>query len=868
VSTDPVVTSNSLEDFANSFLEELTKVGYKQAKTNSARNIKIVFDNSDNPLLTRISPEHFSHLTNLLRQPSRIFWVTVSSCGSNYGHIGKFAINGLSRSAQSENDLLQLITVDLNLRDFQDHAEMLQKLTWSFQNSFSNQTETHREREYYYKDGTVLIPRVMPSEVINEWVVNYHLIEDYGFTTSEEKLQLLIPKVSDSSKLCFSDSNMDIHPLTEDEVLIAVEACALSFSKLKASLHECAGTIIQTGTKAHHLEVGERVFALTKDICSNKVRVPDRLVYRVPGQTLFEDIVAFPLDFMSSIYVIHYLVHLQRGSKILIQTSKMNTNLTLSTVTLAQTLECEIFIILDSDSNDDLRNGLNNGDKIEFISQTIITNEWSLKVKYGTIRFDVVLNYSEQAISPIIVPFLDKFSHIVTFDQSKTDDIMIATTPSQIDNVTIHKCRFDSVLESRPEMTAILFKRALETILQDLPTDRLRIPKVIKLEDACYDARITTDLTEGLDFRTIILKASENTLVPTKTQPNLKHSSVEESGSYLIAGGLGDIGRLLLKLLARQGAKHLIILSRRDLSAERLSEIEYEVFQESTDCHLHYFKCNISSIDDLSNVAAELEVRQIPAIKGIIQAAVQLQDITLEYMGLEEFNIPLQTKLYGTANLRQIFGFCKLDFFITLSSAVSIIGSSGQANYNAGNCTQDGLAFAEKNSDCHYMSLNLGYIEETGAITGNDTRINALRRQGLVGVKLDELEKFLLYALSTKARSLKPIQAIIGFDTVSISNSVRNATATSPLLVHCYDQFQQDICSTGKSSSNSKKIQDVAADDVVTHITEAITIKLSSVVSLTNKQLDVERSMLDYGIDSLTAIELRSWIMQNFQASL
>jgi hypothetical protein len=81
-----------------------------------------------------------------------------------------------------------------------------------------------------------------------------------------------------------------------------------------------------------------------------------------------------------------------------------------------------------------------------------------------------------------------------------------------------------------------------------------------------------------------------------------------------------------------------------------------------------------------------------PPVKGLIQAAAILDDSTLDRMTVDIFNYVLRTKLHGTLNLQKNFSKEDLDFFISLSSAVSFLGTSGQANYNAGNAVQDALA--------------------------------------------------------------------------------------------------------------------------------------------------------------------------------
>lgn len=74
------------------------------------------------------------------------------------------------------------------------------------------------------------------------------------------------------------------------------------------------------------------------------------------------------------------------------------------------------------------------------------------------------------------------------------------------------------------------------------------------------------------------------------------------------------------------------------------------------------------------------------------------QDFVIKRMTVEDFNVPLLTKLYGTKYLSEAFAKPSLDFFIMLSSLSGIVGSRGQANYAAGNTFQDAFAQSQRKS--------------------------------------------------------------------------------------------------------------------------------------------------------------------------
>ena len=241
-------------------------------------------------------------------------------------------------------------------------------------------------------------------------------------------------------------------------------------------------------------------------------------------------------------------------------------------------------------------------------------------------------------------------------------------------------------------------------------------------------------------------------------------------------------------------------------------------------------------------------------------------------MTLEDFEAPLAAKLHGTRNLEEVFGNTNLEFFISLSSAVNIIGSGGQANYNAGNSVQDGLAFRERTDRCHYVSLNLGFIEDADAMSEDASRKAALERQGLVAVKADELEYFFIATFDCLRRGVMPAQAIIGFDSESLlRSSAVNATVRSPLFTHIRRRRENSGSMHSNSTANGTGTDKSALLDLTdptAYVAQAIGAKIANMTASSAKIVNLDQPTFEFGVDSLMAIELRSWIMHTLGAPL
>ncbi|KAL9102716.1 MAG: hypothetical protein Q9187_009092, partial [Circinaria calcarea] len=371
----------------------------------------------------------------------------------------------------------------------------------------------------------------------------------------------------------------------------------------------------------------------------------------------------------------------------------------------------------------------------------------------------------------------------------------------------------------------------------------------------------------GKQVGKVVLEGNESYMVKiidTK-QPEIK---LDGNATYVITGGLGDLGQRLCRMMVSKGARHVLALSRRGWEPDKHQEIEDMLHLIAAGSKFYSKTCDIIDAAQVKKVISSFATMGLPPVKGVVQAAMSLQDCTLQKMTLYDFQIPLQTKLYGTRHLSKAFQSSPLDFFLVLSSAAGIVGTSGQANYNAGNNFQDAFANAQADPNTHYMSLDIGMVED--AHVNNKTRERSLRRQGLDPIKPDELLAFLEYAMSAEASRECCKQAIVGFDERSLSQvNNPNAASQTAIFSHIWRSIDNKTCAENVLVSKSfQENVSVAGDmeEISRIITTAIAQKISSLVTFNQQEMNLERSMTELGLDSLIAIELKNWITQEFQA--
>lgn len=240
-------------------------------------------------------------------------------------------------------------------------------------------------------------------------------------------------------------------------------------------------------------------------------------------------------------------------------------------------------------------------------------------------------------------------------------------------------------------------------------------------------------------------------------------------------------------------------------------------------------------------------------------------------MTTADLKAALLPKVDGTRNLHEALKGHDLDFFVMLSSLTNIIGLKGQANYAAGNGFQDYLANYQKESNTQYISLNLGMIEDSDVIALHPERIPGLLRAGCVPFKIAQFLSLLEYTLSPQARLDQVKQIVIGADRESISKQEALITLRNPMFSAM--PYLSETQTQNEGSKISKKVDQLIAEaenteEVFNVISSAIARKIAALMAIDPEEMSLEIPIAELGLDSLIAIELKTWIGGTLQAAM
>ena len=98
----------------------------------------------------------------------------------------------------------------------------------------------------------------------------------------------------------------------------------------------------------------------------------------------------------------------------------------------------------------------------------------------------------------------------------------------------------------------------------------------------------------------------------------------------------------------------------------------------------------------------------MPPLHGILHAAGVIDDGVLQDLNWPRFERVMAPKVAGAWLLAELTEAMPVDFFVLFSSAASVLGAPGQANYAAANAFQDGLAHELRRRGLAAVSINWG----------------------------------------------------------------------------------------------------------------------------------------------------------------
>ena len=202
-------------------------------------------------------------------------------------------------------------------------------------------------------------------------------------------------------------------------------------------------------------------------------------------------------------------------------------------------------------------------------------------------------------------------------------------------------------------------------------------------------------------------------------------------GTHLITGGTGALGLRTALRLAEQGAEAVALLSRSGrLDAQGQRTVE-DI--RAKGCRVLLPKGDVANAADVQAVLEALR-RDAPPLRGVFHAAGLLDDGVLAGLTEERLRKVMAPKIAGALLLHRLTLADPLDFFVCYSSAGTLLGSQGQANYNAANHFLNAFSRWRAGLGLPAASPCFGPWADGGMAMATERRGENLRQTGILEV--------------------------------------------------------------------------------------------------------------------------------------
>ncbi|GJN67563.1 type I Iterative Polyketide synthase (PKS) [Purpureocillium lilacinum] len=843
----------------------------------------------------------FDAFRTLQRTAKGIIWLTRGAHMTPLNPKGA-PIIALARTLMSEDPLKTIVTLDLDqdsrLTDPAVAQAVLRVLPQTFHVKHGSEP---RETEYTEKDGRLYIPRLAPVRALNRLVEDEHshggflqqpfIPEEAADEQQRQSLKLTLakPGLSDGS-LYYTE--LEHSELGADDVEVSFEKASLTYLDLDTVMgrtvdatigSDIVGHVKRVGTDVTHIQPGELVAALAPGgTIQSTVRTKGPLVAaNIPGFS--------PSLHVSAYYAIIHLGRAAPGRKVLIHAGASAYGL--AAVQMATSVGAEVYAtVLGADMPLQrevlVAHGLSNERVLDADSDGFVPGVLAATSGKG---FDIVYNPTQDHVEASF-KCVRKCGTIVQFGSRSA-----ATRPLPTPGGSAIVVSFDigQLMREDEEFVAELFERSRRHVQSDnfgatRRYGREHVFAVGELQAALEKVQATPYLGRVV----LSTDAPGSNLVPVmNTGPTKPLSAcLDPNRTYLLAGGLGGLGRSISELLVANGARHLAYLSRGGSSSATASEYLANLHAQGVDARA--YSVDICDADALMSTLGERLATEMPPLGGVFQCAAVLRDAVFDNMTWADWDTAIKPKTLGSWNLVQAVdamprakdngtqgnGGASGPFFIFLASSAGVIGNRGQANYAAGNAFKDALARNLRLNRRHAVALDLGPVLGAGMLAEDEAVLDILRASGFYGIRHGDFLKLVTHAITMDTGvpgEPTPPQVTLGVGTGGI---IRQNQPADPYwsrtalyrYLNLVDVPAPDLSQSGAagSSSSSDLKALLACCESVSAAAEVVQRglmgMLAKAMNMLPEEVDAGKPPNAYGVDSLVAVGVRNFVISSF----
>jgi acyl transferase domain-containing protein/NADPH:quinone reductase-like Zn-dependent oxidoreductase/NADP-dependent 3-hydroxy acid dehydrogenase YdfG/acyl carrier protein len=603
---------------------------------------------------------------------------------------------------------------------------------------------------------------------------------------------------------------------------------------------ECCGTVVACGPDVTRLKPGDRVITFAPACFASHVTVAETGCAPMPSTVGPEEAATIPVTFLTAYYALVHLARLGEGETVLIHGGAGGVGL--AALQIAKWRGARVITTAGSPEKRNL---------LKLLGADVVLDSRSLAFVDAVMRetsgegVDVVLNSLFGEAMERSIDVLRPFGRFL--ELGKRDyygNTRIGLRPFR-QNLTYFGIDADQLLTRQPDLAVEMFS-SLVTLFEN----RTLVPLPFRVFEADQVVDAFRLMQQAGHIGKIVLRPPS---VPDNL-PEATELSFESDAAYVIAGGFGGFGVELLNRLADMGAKNLAVLSRRGSDTEEAQAAIEALKSRGVSVTGH--ACDIT--DEAAVTAALDEIRSAgQSIRGVFHTAMVLDDVLISNLEHDGLTRVLAPKIRGAELLDSLTRDDPLDHFVLFSSATTLVGNPGQANYVAANGYLEALARKRRAEGRPALAVAWGAISDAGYLARNE-EVNEMlaRKLGRHALGAREALDGLMALMALPQQDLAT--AAVGYARIDWHSARKDLALLGTPLVGLLGLGDGDDGSGAEGAIDLHALLDgmdkVTAAQTVARLLAA---EIGKILRIAPEEIDPHKPLSDIGMDSLMALELR-----------
>ncbi len=602
---------------------------------------------------------------------------------------------------------------------------------------------------------------------------------------------------------------------------------------------ECAGDVVAVGQGVSAIRPGDRVMAFAPASLSTQTVTSAHAVMPMPEGMDYAAGATVPVAFLTVAYALGHLARLGQGERVLIHGGAGGVGL--AAIQYARARGAVVYATAGSEAKRALLRGL--GVDAVLDSRSLLFADEIMRLTGGE-GVDVVLNSLSGEAMERSLGLLRPFGRFLELGKRDFyENSAVGLRPFR-HNVSYFGIDADQLPLRRPALAAELFTEIgaglRDGSLRPLPHRLYDYADAVEafrlMQSAGHIGKVV--LAPGM-----ALPAAARTAVPFKARADR---------TYLVTGGMGGFGLETARWLAAQGVQHLALVSRRGPADPDAAAVLASLPGATA------FACDVADKAALAGVLDAIRAG-MPPLGGVVHAAVAMDDALLPDLTRERFARALRPKLGGADLLDRLTRDDPVEMFVLYSSVTTPMGNPGQANYVAANTAMESVALRRAAAGLPALAVQWGPVGDTGY----------LARQAGVGAML---AKRLGSANLTAAEALAALPMLLqsGLPVVGYADMRWGALGASLpwLRSPMFEEVQDGAGAPAAEVDLRELLASCPPDEARAKVVSLLTEEVARITKLAASRIEAGRPLVELGMDSLMAVELRLAVEQRFGLSL